>query len=229
MTSQTDRAVIIYSGGLDSTTLLYKLVYEDIGASRLTALTFDYGQRHFREIMFASINTGKLGVEHRILKLAPLTREILSSSALIQGGPPVPDLEEVKDLRHPTTYVPMRNTIMLSIATAFAENSGCNKVFYAPHIGDQYGYWDCTPEYVDTFNEVLKLNVLHPITLEAPFRTFLKSDIVRLGLSLHVNYKETWSCYRGEEPACGTCPTCRERIAAFEALGVNDPLDYLLI
>ncbi len=146
-----NKAVLIYSGGLDSTTLLYQLVKEK-GYSRhnLIALSFDYGQRHSRELLYAGMNTSDLDIPHHVINFRGLLAEALTTSSIVKGGPPVPDLKDVKDLHHPPTYVPFRNLIMLSIAAAFSESQGCTGVYYAAHKGDHYGYWDCTPGFISS-------------------------------------------------------------------------------
>ncbi|MBU4285586.1 MAG: 7-cyano-7-deazaguanine synthase, partial [Verrucomicrobia bacterium] len=138
---------------------------------------------------------------------------------------PVPALAELApgQLDQPPTYVPNRNMLFLALAAAYAEAKGIANVFYGAQAQDRYGYWDCTPEFLDRMNAVLGLNRRQPIILHAPFMMMHKSEILKIGLDLGVNYAETWSCYCGEDKSCGVCPSCMERRAAFAALHVADP------
>ncbi len=142
------------------------------------------------------------------------------------AGPAVPDLDELTDAqrRQPPTYVPHRNLLFLSIAAAAAEGAGMQDVFYGAQAQDEYGYWDCTPEFVVGLNGVLGLNRDRAVRIHAPFVTLPKSEVVKIGLALGVDYTHTWTCYRGAEAPCGRCPSCVERAAAFRAAGTRDPL-----
>ena len=130
-------------------------------------------------------------------------------------------------LDQPPTYVPNRNMIMLSLAAAYAESRNCNKLYYGAQAHDEYGYWDCTSQFVEKINDVLNLNRKEPVQIIAPFTSSSKTDELKMGLEMGINYAKTWSCYRGGEKACGVCPTCIERLKAFEDLNIEDPLDYL--
>jgi 7-cyano-7-deazaguanine synthase len=138
----------------------------------------------------------------------------------------VPDLDAIRREQRdqPPTYVPNRNMVLLSLAAAYAETVGAETVFYGAQAQDEIGYWDCTLEFVERLNAVLSLNRGRKITVRAPFADMRKSDVLRLGLELGVDYARTWTCYRGAEKACGTCPSCVERSKAFETVGVPDPL-----
>jgi len=115
--------------------------------------------------------------------------------------------------------------IFLSLAVAFAESRECSVVFYGAQAQDEYGYWDCTPDFVERLNAVLSLNRRAPLRIEAPLVAKDKAECVKMGLALGVDFLHTWSCYRGEERPCRVCPTCVERRKAFEAAGVPDPLE----
>jgi 7-cyano-7-deazaguanine synthase len=114
--------------------------------------------------------------------------------------------------------------MLLSVAAAYAEAQGATEVFYGAQAHDEYGYWDCTADFLERINHVLALNRRYPITIHAPFVGEKKSSLVRMGLELGVDFAQTWSCYRGGDAPCGTCPTCVERAKAFAEAGVADPL-----
>jgi len=159
----------------------------------------------------------------------PFLGELLrEGTSLLEAGGPVPDLDDIpRALRdQPPTYVPHRNMLFLSIAAAYAESIGADRVFYGAQVQDEYGYWDCTPAFLERINSLLSLNRRRPVTVEAPLLRNSKADNVKLGLSLGVDFGMTWSCYRGETLACGRCPTCVERLNAFKQAGMPDPLPY---
>lgn len=222
-------AVVLLSGGVDSSVLLHH-VARQLGHAPVHALSFHYGQRHARELECAQYQVAAVGVaSHERVDLAFLGPMLSAGSALLAGGAPVPDLRELspEDLTQPPTYVPNRNMMLLAIAAAFAEARGIADVFYGAQAQDEYGYWDCTREFLDRINAVLSLNRRRPVRLHAPFVTKRKAETVRLGLELSVDFAHTWSCYRGGDTACGACPTCIERLNAFKENGAQDPLSYI--
>jgi len=213
------KAVLILSGGLDSTTLLYRMLdmnYE------VEALTFNYAQRHKKEIACALAIAKRLNVAHRIVDLSSIAG-LLGSSALL-GGEEIPDCHYTEEAAK-KTVVPNRNMIMLSIAAGYAEAREIPELFYAAHKNDRTIYPDCRPEFVEALRPaMLQATAWHPVYLKAPFLDMSKAEIVRMGLELKVPYHLTWSCYRGGERPCRTCPTCREREEAFAENGCRDPL-----
>ncbi len=216
--------VAIVSGGLDSVTLLHYLVKEQ--QRRPAVITFIYGQKHHKEVDFARKQAELLGCEaHLVLDLA-LLRPLFAHSALIDEETAVPDVIDVMGDPQPVTYVPNRNMIFLALAAAYAETHQVSQVFYGAQRHDMYGYWDTTPQFLAQLNQVYGLNRKNPIAIEAPFVNYTKTDLVRKGLALAVDYGQTWSCYEGQELACGRCPTCAERLKAFAEVGVADPLRY---
>lgn len=216
--------VAIVSGGLDSVTLLHYLVKEQ--QRRPAVITFIYGQKHTKEVDFARKQAALLGCEaHLVLDLL-LLRPLFAHSALIDTETAVPDVLDVMGDPQPVTYVPNRNMIFLALAAAYAETHQVNQVFYGAQRHDIYGYWDTTPQFLAQLNQVYGLNRKNQIEIEAPFVNYSKTDLVRKGLELAVDYSQTWSCYEGQELACGRCPTCAERLKAFEDLGLADPLPY---
>ncbi|MCC6793563.1 MAG: 7-cyano-7-deazaguanine synthase QueC [Candidatus Hydrogenedentes bacterium] len=221
-------AVVLLSGGLDSSVLLHYVV-RTLGRAPVHAVSFNYGQRHAKEIECAHWQTDAVdAAAYRVIDVTFLGELVKGASALVTGGKVVPDLSDLQEsqLDQPPTYVPNRNMILLSVAAAYAETQGIRDIFYGAQALDEYGYWDCTTDFLARVNAVLALNRREPITVHAPFIHKKKVESVRLGGELGVNFGYTWSCYRGGERACGTCPTCVERLKAFDEAGVNDPLPY---
>lgn len=228
MTSTPSAAAVLLSGGLDSTTLLFYVV-NTLKRSPVHTISFDYGQRHNRELRCAAWQAARAGVTaHDVVDLGFLGPMLKNASALVEDGADVPDLDELDrdQLDQPPTYVPNRNMMLLSIAAACAEARGVRDVFYGAQAMDEYGYWDCTAAFLDRINAVLSLNRRDSVTIHAPFVNLKKTDVLKIGLELGVDYSQTWSCYRGGKIACGTCPTCVERLSAFREVGVKDPLPY---
>jgi len=138
----------------------------------------------------------------------------------------VPDVAAVMGDPQPPTYVPNRNMIFLALAAAYAETNDVADIYYGAQSHDMYGYWDTTPEFLAQLNQVYGLNRKTAVQIKAPLVNHSKTDILRLGLELEVDYAQTWSCYEGQETACGRCPTCAERLKAFANVGLVDPLPY---
>jgi 7-cyano-7-deazaguanine synthase len=138
----------------------------------------------------------------------------------------VPALAQIdpRQRPQPPTYAPNRNMVFLSLAAAYAEGIDAADVFYGAQAQDEYGYWDCTVDFLSKINDLLRLNREQPVTVHAPFVRKSKAEVLRIGLELGVDFAHTWSCYRGGAEPCGTCPTCVERAAAFRACGLADPL-----
>ena len=217
------RAVLILSGGIDSSTLLYYLI--DKGYD-VHALTFNYGQKHSKEIehskMVAEEAKSRGRVEHKVVDISSI-HELISSGALTseESVPKAFYSEEVQK----RTIVPNRNMIMLSIAAAYAVKIGAEEVHYAAHKSDYSIYPDCRKEFVKTFDAAVYLaNLWTPVEIRAPFVDMTKDKIVRIGLGLGVPYELTWSCYEGGERPCLSCGTCLERTEAFLLNNAKDPL-----
>jgi 7-cyano-7-deazaguanine synthase len=228
MSQENGPVVVLVSGGLDSSVLLRHAVH-NLGRQPVHVLSFNYGQRHSKELECARIQTERAGaVLHRVIDISFMGDLLMAGSVLVRGGAPVPDLTDLgkNDLSQPPTYVPNRNMMLLSMAVAYAEAQGIPDVFYGAQAQDEYGYWDCTEAFLDRINHVLALNRREHVTIHAPFVRMKKCEIVRLGLALDVDFALTWSCYRGGAKACGTCPTCVERLNAFRQAGAPDPLPY---
>lgn len=217
-------SVAIVSGGMDSVTLLHHLV--KVEERKPAVLTFIYGQKHEKEVSFARAHAVLLGCnEHLVLDLAPL-RSLFSASALTSEDVEIPDIDAVQGDPQPSTYVPNRNMIFLALAAAFAESNDVTDIYYGAQRHDMYGYWDTTPDFLERVNQVFGLNRKAPVCIKAPFVTYSKTDILQAGLELEVDYRQTWSCYEGQERACGRCPTCAERLKAFAEVGIPDPIPY---
>jgi 7-cyano-7-deazaguanine synthase len=213
------KGVLILSGGVDSTTLLYKMLSDGY---EVTALTFNYAQRHKKEIDCAKAIAERLHIRHKIVDLRTLA-SLLGDSALL-GGKDVPSCHYTEEAAK-KTVVPNRNMIMLSVAAGYAEAHEIPEVFYAAHKNDSTIYPDCRPEFVRALRPAIRLaTAWHPVELQAPFVDMSKAEIVRMGLALRVPYELTWSCYRGEVHPCLSCPTCIEREEAFTLNGRQDPL-----
>lgn len=218
MTRSRD-SVIIYSGGLDSTTLLY----EERERVAL-AVTFDYGSNHAaREIACARHHCALLGIEHLVIELGFMGRYFQSS--LLNGADAIPS-GNYDDENMKSTVVPFRNGIMLSIACGMAESRGLKRVLIANHGGDHAIYPDCRPEFIDAMDAAMRAGTYVNVEIAAPYTNLTKADLVRRGAKLGIDYSQTYSCYRGGEQHCGTCGTCTERREAFRAAGIKDPTAY---
>lgn len=220
-------ATVLLSGGMDSTVLLHHVI-KNLHYETVYVLSFNYGQRHNRELEAATWQAKLFEEvkEHRIIDISFFADLLDGAAALLQGGGKIPDLQDLaeEERKQPPTYVPNRNMMLLSLAASYAEARKCSNVFYGAQVQDEYGYWDCTLEFIERINRVLKLNRSEPVTIIAPFVKMKKAEEVVLGLELGVDFSKTWTCYRGREHPCGTCPTCVERANAFEAAGIEDPL-----
>ena len=221
-------AVVLLSGGLDSSTVLAMALERGF---KIVALTFDYGQRHRKEIDSATRIARHFGVKEHIIVPLDLGRYL--SSSLTQDSISIPSARSRSEIgtEIPSTYVPGRNIVFLSIASSIAESRGASSVFIAANAVDFSGYPDCTPEFMDAFQKVLEVGTKagkegHGIKIEAPILRESKAQIVREAIRLKVPLELTWSCYRGGAKACGVCDSCRLRLEGFEAAGVKDPLEY---
>jgi 7-cyano-7-deazaguanine synthase len=219
------RAVAVLSGGLDSTTMAYSLRAQGYA---IAAISFDYGQRHRKELEFAEQISRDLGASWTLIDLhaAGLT-SVLGGSALTDDTVAVPD-GHYADESMKITVVPNRNAIMLSIACALAVTRDAEAVAFGAHTGDHFIYPDCRPEFVRAFATMVNLAVegLASIDIVTPFLSMTKAEIVKLGNELRVPFERTWSCYKGGALHCGTCGTCYERREAFALAEVADPTVY---
>lgn len=211
--------MIVVSGGMDSTTMLYEYRSEIA-----LAITFDYGStQNAREREFAILHCRRLGIEHLIIPLDFMHRYF--KSALLQGPEAIPDGHYADDNMR-ATVVPFRNGIMLAIACGIAESRGLRRVMIANHSGDHTIYPDCRPEFVDAMSSAMSAGTYEGVTVWAPYTGISKADIARRGAALGLDYSLTYSCYKGGERHCGTCGTCVERREALAEAGVADPTPY---
>ncbi|WP_192244328.1 7-cyano-7-deazaguanine synthase QueC [Mesorhizobium silamurunense] len=216
------KTLVVCSGGLDSVTLAHKVAaqYELAGL-----LSFDYGQRHRKELGFAALCAERLNVPHRIIDIREIGRG-LSGSALTDSVD-VPDGHYAEDTMK-VTVVPNRNAIMLATAFGLAAAHKVEAVATAVHGGDHFIYPDCRPAFIDAFQMMQDhaLDGYAKIRLYAPYVNLTKADIVRDGATYGTPFAQTWSCYKGAERHCGRCGTCVERREAFHLSGHPDPTDY---
>ena len=212
-------ALLVLSGGMDSTTLLYERASEIA-----LAVSFDYGSNHNgREIPFAKFHCEKLGIEHITIPLKFMHDYFKSS--LLSGADAIPE-GTYADENMKSTVVPFRNGIMLSVAAGLAESRGLSKVMMANHFGDHDIYPDCRKEFVDAMSQAMAAGTYANITIDAPYTLISKADIARRGKTLGVDYGQTWSCYKGGKVHCGKCATCLERKAALAEAGIEDTTEY---
>lgn len=223
------KALVLCSGGLDSTTLL-AMACQRFGAENVTALCISYGQRHTRELQAAAAVTDHYGVRRRFIDLAAIFAES-NCSLLAHSTEDVPQgsyADQLNEQNSPlvSTYVPFRNGLFLSTAASMALSLDCQVLFYGAHHDDWAGnaYPDCSPEFVDAMARAINCGSGGQLRMEAPFANWTKADIVRRGLELGVPYELTWSCYEGGEKPCGVCGTCVDRTRAFYENGITDPL-----
>ena len=221
-------AVVLLSGGLDSTTTL---AYALSKGYEVIAFTVSYGQRHSREIESARAVAQYYGLKKHIE--IELDLGFLTTSALTSRTVDVPQRSRVEDAAEgiPPTYVPARNIIMLSLAAGLCENEGGDAIFIGANSVDYSGYPDCRPEFIAAFQEILRVGTKagvegRAIRVEAPIIEMSKADIVRLARDLKAPLQLTWSCYRGGERACGCCDSCLLRLKGFSDVGAVDPVPY---
>lgn len=215
------KAIVIFSGGLDSTTCLYwaKQEYEEV-----EALSFNYGSKHNeQELRRAKMICELAGVKHTVIKLDFINN--LFKSDLLKSGGKIPEGHyESKNMK--STVVPFRNGIMLSIAVGYAESVNAGTVLIGSHSGDHEIYLDCRPEFTEAISKAAELGTDKGIIIIAPFANHTKDAIVSKGKELCVPFGLTYSCYKGGNIHCGKCGTCVERIEAFKLAGVEDPTEY---
>lgn len=224
------KCVLIYSGGLDSTTILAKAKSESY---EVYALSFNYGQRHIYELECAKKIAKSYGVNHKIFDI---NLDFLTVSSLTNKDIEVPKYQNISEV--PTnitsTYVPARNMIFLSIALSYAENVGALDIFYGANKQDVHNYPDCSIEFLQSFEKMANIGTKMGIDglkfkILAPLINFHKDEIIKLGTSLGVDYSKTISCYSPspEGYACGECLSCNVRLENFKKLGIKDPAKYL--
>ncbi len=212
-------SLIVLSGGMDSTTLLY-----DYADRIALAVTFNYGSNHnAREIECARYHCSRLGIELVQVDMPFVGR--LFESSLLSGADNIPEGDyDEENMR--STVVPFRNGIMLAVAAGIAESRGLGTLMMANHSGDHAIYPDCRPGFVDAMSRAVSEGTYEHIGIFAPYTNLTKTDIARRGAALGVDYSHTYSCYKGGEKHCGRCGTCTERRQSFAQAGIPDPTVY---
>ncbi|MCM8775265.1 MAG: 7-cyano-7-deazaguanine synthase QueC [Candidatus Omnitrophica bacterium] len=219
------KAICLLSGGIDSTTTLYVALHDRYDVH---ALTIDYGQLHAKEVSCAREIAKNLGIVHYVLPISLPWK----GSALLDDQIPIPKGRDRSQMAEsiPSTYVPVRNTIFLSLAMSWAEAEGADVVFFGANVQDYSGYPDCRPEYLAAFTRMIWLGTKAGreggklISIETPLVQLSKKAIIQLGQTLKVPFEKTWSCYQGLEMPCGECDSCRIRAHGFQEAGMEDPL-----
>lgn len=225
------RAVILLSGGLDSSTVLYQAKADGY---ECYAISFDYQQRHRRELEAAEAIANSANVkEHQVVNF---DLRQWGGSALTNNALDLPEHRSLAQMSDniPVTYVPARNTIFLSFGLSYAEAINAELVYIGVNALDYSGYPDCRPDYLQAMQQVFDLGTKQgregqPIQIVAPLVNLKKTEIIELGNQLGVPWEKTWSCYAGGDLACGVCDSCQLRLAAFAELGLQDLLDYQVL
>ena len=228
------KLVLAFSGGMDSTVLLYMAASH--GYKEIHTVTFDYGQRHIRELqcMDTQFHTVKekypnIIVTNKILDVTYL-KDISPTSSLTNDKIDNPDISKIAGDAQPVSYVPFRNQMFVTICCAYAESLKADEVWYgAAQVDSLAGYWDGSQEFVDSVNSLISLNRQHRIRVGAPLLSMSKADIVRQGVELGVNFGDTWTCYSNRQDglADATTPSSSMRVQGFIDAGYRDPIKYL--
>ena len=210
------KIVVIYSGGMDSFTILNKALQE---GHNVLAISFNYGQRHNKELDYAARACKELGIVHKLVDISAMQTLMSNSSLMAKSDVIIPEGHyEAENMK--STVVPNRNMILISLAIGYAVNEGASEVWYGAHAGDHTIYPDCRPEFVEAMSKASLLANFEPIAVVAPYLNTDKIAIVKEGLAMGIDYGKTWTCYNGREKACGKCGSCVERLEAFaEAKG----------
>ena len=236
MKNTNKKALVLNSGGVDSTTCV-ALAIEKYGKDNVITASLYYGQKHDKELKAAQQIADYYGVRHIEEDISNVMKYAGEVCSLVKGSK-----DDILDMSYADqinqngegrvgTYVPFRNGLLLSIATAFADSLFPNaevEIYYGAHADDAAGraYADCSPEFAKAMNEAINIGTYGKISVCSPLIDMNKAEVVRTGLSLNVPYELTWSCYHGREKACGVCGTCIDRKNAFLANGVVDPIEY---
>ena len=216
----SNKVVVIYSGGMDSFTVLNRALKDD---KEIFALSFDYGQRHVKELDFASSVCKSLKVAHKVIDISAIN-QLLTGSSLTDNIEIPEGHYEAETMK--STVVPNRNMILLSLAVGYAVSVGASQVYYGAHAGDHAIYPDCRPEFVMKMNEVCQIANYEAVEIFSPYIDNSKTDILTDGIKMGLDYSQTWTCYNGREKACGKCGACQERLEAFKGNGQVDPILY---
>ena len=219
-TIEADKVVVIYSGGMDSFTVLNRALTD---GKQVYALSFDYGQRHVKELKCASSVCKSLNIKHKVIDISAIN-QLLAGSSLTDNIDIPEGHYEAENMK--STIVPNRNMILLSLAVGYAVSVGAAQVYYGAHSGDHAIYPDCRPEFVEKMNDVCKIANYESVEIFSPYLSVNKTAILTDGLSMGLDYSNTWTCYNGREKACGKCGACQERLEAFNDNNITDPIEY---
>ena len=214
------KIIVVYSGGLDSFTLLNEAIRSGVDVS---ALSFDYGQKHNKELQFVEKFCAQESIDSKIV-------DVSSIKELFQGSSLTDEIDIPKghyeDDSMKSTVVPNRNMILISLALGYAVTKEAEEVWFGAHAGDHAIYPDCRPEFVEKMDAVARIANYSPIAVKAPYIAMSKTEILAIGLNMQLDYGLTWTCYEGKELACGSCGACHERLESFAANNVIDPIKY---
>lgn len=226
---------IILSGGMDSATLFFELVFDNSEqkSDEIHCITFDYGQRHRKEILAAKhLFSHALKIKRDDLKIyrnvfpIEILGMIANNSSQTNKKIDVPE-GHYEEENMKKTVVPNRNMVMLSIAASYCFARDIKHLYYGAHAGDHAIYPDCRPQFVDAMQDVLNLADWNQLKLHVPYMHIDKGTIAKLGKEIGVPYELTWTCYKGLDMACGKCGACQERLEAFKTAEMEDPIDYM--
>ena len=229
------KALVLNSGGVDSTTCV-GLAVQKYGKENVITASLYYGQKHDKELQCARKIAKYYGVGHIEEDISNVMKYAKDVCTLMKGGNEIEHKSYAEQIEENgegrvATYVPFRNGLLLSIATAYADSLFPGEeveVYYGAHADDAAGeaYADCSPEFAKAMDEAISIGTYGKIHINRPLINMNKAGVVKIGLEIGVPYELTWSCYEGGEKACGTCGTCIDRINAFKLNGVEDPIEY---
>ena len=229
------KALVLSSGGIDSTTCV-GIAVSKYGKDNVITASLYYGQKHDKELECAKKIADYYGVRHIEEDISNIMKYASNVCTLVKGGQDIEHKSYIEQIEENgegrvATYVPFRNGLLLSIATAYADSLFPNEeveVYYGAHADDAAGqaYADCSPEFAEAMNKAINIGTYGKISICRPLINMNKAEVVKTGLELNVPYELTWSCYEGKEKQCGTCGTCIDRRHAFEANGIEDPVGY---
>lgn len=230
------KALVLNSGGVDSTTCV-GIAVDKYGKDNVITASLYYGQKHDKELQCAKAVAEYYGVKHIEEDISNVMKYAADVCTLMKGGKEIEHASYAEQIKERgegrvATYVPFRNGLLLSIATAYADSLFPGEdveVFYGAHADDAAGraYADCSPEFAEAMDKAINIGTYGKIKVSRPLINMNKAEVVKTGLALNVPYELTWSCYEGGEKQCGTCGTCIDRKAAFKANGVTDPVEYM--
>ena len=214
------KIIVVYSGGLDSFTLLNEAIRS---GKEVSTLSFDYGQKHSKELNYVEKFCSQEAIDSKIVDVSSIKELFQGSSLTDEVDIPKGHYE---DDSMKSTVVPNRNMILIALALGYAVTKEAKEVWFGAHAGDHAIYPDCRPEFVEKMDAVARIANYTPIAVKAPYISMSKTEILAIGLEMELDYGLTWTCYEGKELACGTCGACHERLESFAANNTADPIEY---